>query len=95
MNASRAGIEMEKSTARWVEILSPFIGPTIAVVAALWVAKAVFEEKFVNLEQRVTAGEVAREKQDDRISAIYQALADIRTGVAEIKGRLQIGESPK
>lgn len=95
MNASRAGIEMEKSTAKWLEILSPFIGPGIAVLVALWVAKAVFEERFINLQQRVAAAEAVQAKQDDRISSIYQALADIRSGVAEIKGRLQIGENPK
>lgn len=95
MNASRAGIEMEKSTVRWIELLFPLAVSLAIAGVGLWVAQARNEEKFSNQHQRMTQIETAIAKQDDRMTAIYQALADIRTGVAEIKGRLQHMEATK
>ena len=95
MNVSRNGIHAEEKTIRWFEVLAPVAVPLISVVVSLWVARAVYEEKFINQEKRLASIEASLDKQDDRITAIYQALADIRSGVAEIKGRLAFGETTK
>jgi len=95
MEINATGIEVEKTTIRWFELAVPVVVPLISVMVSLWVAKAVYEERFSNQQQRIAAIEQQQTKQDDRIAAIYQALADIRSGVSEIRGRLSYGEAPK
>lgn len=95
MTLNSNGIEVDKATIRWFELAVPIVVPLISVMVSLWVAKAVYEERFLNQQQRITAIEQQQTKQDDRIAAIYQALADIRSGVSEIRGRLAYGEAPK
>ncbi len=95
MNASRQGIQANETTVRWFEALMPIAVPVISVVISLYVAKAVFEEKLNGQQSQILELRSDVDKQDDRIAAIYAALADIRSGVSEIRGRLATWEVAK
>ena len=49
MEINATGIEVEKTTIRWFELAVPVVVPLISVMVSLWVAKAVYEERFMKL----------------------------------------------